>query len=57
MVQNIVIILEEAVDTAQETVKQPVKDTKDRKLVQAHLEQVSKVVRCHYTDVFQREVS
>jgi hypothetical protein len=52
-----VIILEEVVDTAQVTAKQLVRDTKVRKLVPELLDQVSKVVRCLYTDVFLREVS
>ena len=44
-------------DTAQEMVRQLVRDTKVRKLVLELRDQVSKVVRCHYTDEFQREVS
>ncbi len=51
------IILEEVVDTVQATVRQPVRDTKVRKLVQEHRERVLKAVRCRYTDVFLREGS
>ena len=47
----------EAVDTVQEMVKQLVKDIKDRKLVPELQDQVSKVVRCLYTEDFLREVS
>ena len=42
----------EAVDTVQEMVKQLVKDIKDRKLVPELQDQVSKVVRCLYTEDF-----
>lgn len=38
-------------------VRPQVKDIKDRKLVLVLLDQVSKVVRCHYTEDCQREVS
>ena len=37
--------------------RQLVRAIKVRKLVLAHQDQVLKVVRCHYTDVCQREVS
>ncbi len=37
--------------------RQLVRAIKVRKLVPAHQDQVLKVVRCHYTDVCQREVS
>ena len=57
LVQSRVIISEEAVDTVQEMAKLLVRDIKVRKLVQEHQDQVLKVDRCHYTDVFQREVS
>jgi hypothetical protein len=56
-VQLIAIISEEDVDTVQEMVRPQVKDIKDRKLVLVLLDQVSKVVRCHYTEDCQREVS
>ena len=49
------IISEEDVDTDLETAKLLVKVIKDRKLVQEALDQVLKVVRCHYTEEFQRE--
>jgi hypothetical protein len=52
-----VIILEEAVDTVQAMARQLVRVTKVRRLVLALQDQVSKVVRCHYIDVFLREVS
>ncbi len=51
------IISEEAVDMVQEMVRQPVKDIRDRRLVQELQDQVLKVVRCHYTEEFLREVS
>ena len=54
-VQNTVIILEEVVDTVHEMERQQVKAIKDRKLVQELQEQALKVVRCHYTEEFQRE--
>ena len=40
-----------------ETERQQVRDTRVRRLVQVLHVQVSKVVRCHFTDVFLREVS
>ena len=49
--------LEEVVDMDQETERQQVRDTRVRRLVQVLHVQVSKVVRCHFTDVFLREVS
>ena len=51
------IISEEDVDTVLEMVRQLVRDTKVRKLVLEHQDQVSKVVRCHYIEEYQREVS
>ena len=56
-VQNIAIISEEVVDTVQEMVRLLVRDTRVRKLVLELRDQVLKVDRCHYTDVFLREVS
>jgi hypothetical protein len=52
-----VIILEEAVDTVQEMARPQVRVIRDRRLVQELQDLVLKVVRCHYTDVFLREVS
>ena len=49
------IILEEAVDTVQEMVRQPEKDIKVRKHVQELQDRALKVVRCHYTEDYQRE--
>ena len=49
------IISEKDVDTDLEMVKQPVRDTKVRKLVQEAQDQVSKVDRCRYTEEFRRE--
>ena len=57
MVQNTAIISEEAVDTDLEMVRQPVKGTKVRKHVPEQQDRDLKVDRCHYTDVFRREVS
>ena len=51
------IILEEVVDTVQETARQLVRVIRVRRLVLEHQDQALKVVRCHYTDVFLREVS
>lgn len=56
MVLSIAIISEEAVDTVQATARQPVRDTRDRKPVQEHLDPVLKAVRCRYTEDFPREV-
>ena len=56
-VRHLVKVSEEVVDTAQEMVRLLVRDTKVRKLVPELRDQVSKVDRCHYTDVFLREVS
>ena len=55
--QSTVIISEEAVAMVQETVRQLVKAIKVRKPVLVQQDQVSRVVRCLYTDVFLREVS
>jgi hypothetical protein len=55
LVQSTVIILEEVVDTVQEMVRPLVRDIRDRRLVLELLDQASKVVRCHYIDVFLRE--
>jgi len=52
-----VIISEEDVDTVLEMVRQLVRDIKVRKLVQEVQDLVSKVVRCHYIEEYQREVS
>jgi hypothetical protein len=52
-----VIISEEAVVMVQETVRQPERATKDRRLVQELQDLVSKAVRCLYTEEFLREVS
>ena len=41
----------------QETVRQPERATKDRRLVQELQDLVSKAVRCLYTEEFLREVS
>ena len=49
------IILEEVVDTVQETARQLVRVIRVRRLVLEHQDQALKVVRCHYTDVFLRE--
>ncbi len=49
------IISEEDVDTVLEMVRQLVRDTKVRKLVLEHQDQVSKVVRCHYIEEYLRE--
>ena len=57
MVQNTAIISEEAVDTDLEMVRQPEKGTKVRKHVPEQQDRDLKVDRCHYTDVFRREVS
>ena len=46
---------EEDVDTVLEMVRQLVRDTKVRKLVLEHQDQVSKVVRCHYIEEYLRE--
>ena len=43
------------VDTVLEMVRQLVRDTKVRKLVLEHQDQVSKVVRCHYIEEYLRE--
>ena len=51
------IISEEVVDTAQETVRLLVRDTRDRRLVQELQDLVSKVDRCHYIEDCLREVS
>ena len=51
------IISEEDVDTVLEMVRQLVRDIKVRKLVQEVQDLVSKVVRCHYIEEYQREVS
>ena len=51
------IILEEAVAMVQVMARQLVRAIKVRKLVLELRDQVSKVDRCHYTDVFLREVS
>ena len=48
---------EEAVVMVLVTVKQPVRDIRVRRHVQVLQDQVLKVARCHYTDVFLREVS
>ena len=45
------IILEEVVDTVQETARQLVRVIRVRRLVLEHQDQALKVVRCHYTDV------
>ena len=50
-------ISEEVVDTAQETVRLLVRDTRDRRLVQELQDLVSKVDRCHYIEDCLREVS
>jgi hypothetical protein len=50
-----VIILEEVVDTVQETAKQPVKVTKVRKLVPEHPDPALKVDRCLYTEESLKE--
>jgi hypothetical protein len=52
-----VIILEEAVDMVRATARQPVRDTRVRRLVPELHAQASKVVRCHYTEEFLREAS
>jgi len=52
-VLNIVIILEEVVDTVQAMARLPARAIKVRRHVLVHPELVSKVDRCHYTDVFQ----
>ena len=52
-----VIISEEDADTDQEMVRLLVRDIRDRRLVPEHQDQVSKVVRCHYTEDCLREVS
>ena len=52
-----VIISEEDADTVQEMVRLLVRDIRDRRLVPEHQDQVSKVVRCHYTEDCLREVS
>ena len=44
-------------DTAQETVRLLVRDTRDRRLVQELQDLVSKVDRCHYIEDCLREVS
>ena len=49
------IISEEDVDTVLEMVRQLVRDTKVRKLVLEHQDQVLKVVRCHYIEEYLRE--
>ena len=46
-----------AVDTVQVMARQPVRDTRVRKLVQEQQGQVSKAVRCRYIEEFQREAS
>ena len=51
------ITSEEVVDTDEEMVRQPVKVIKVGTLVPEHQDQALKVVRCHYTEDFQREVS
>ena len=51
------IISEEAVDTVLEMVRQLVKVTKVRKLVPEQQDQALKVVRCLYTEEYQREDS
>jgi hypothetical protein len=55
--QSTVIILEEDADTVQETERPQVRVTRVRRLVPELPGSVSKVVRCHFTDVFPREVS
>jgi hypothetical protein len=57
LVLNIVIISEEAVVTVQVMERLLVRVIKDRRHVPALRDLVSKVVRCHYTDVFRREAS
>ena len=52
-----VITSEEAVDMVQEMVRQLVRAIRDRRLVQELQDQALKVVRCHYTEEFQREDS
>ncbi len=42
-------------DTVQEMVRQPEKDIKVRKHVQELQDRALKVVRCHYTEDYQRE--
>ena len=49
------IISEEAVDTVLEMVRQLVKVTKVRRLVPEQQDQALKVVRCLYTEEYQRE--
>ena len=44
-------------DTVQEMVRQPEKDIKVRKRVQELQDRALKVVRCHYTEDYQREDS
>ena len=51
------ITSEEAVDMVQEMVRQLVRAIRDRRLVQELQDQALKVVRCHYTEEFQREDS
>ena len=51
------IISEEDVDTVLVTERLPVRDIRVRRLVPEQQGQVSKAVRCHYTEEFLREVS
>ena len=51
------IILEEDVDTDQETVRLPVRVIRDRRLVPELRDRALKAVRCHYTEDCRREVS
>jgi hypothetical protein len=50
-----VIISEKVVAMVQEMVRLQVRDIRDRKLVQEQQDLVSKVVRCHCIEDFQRE--
>ena len=51
------IISEEGVDMVLEMARQPVRDTKARKLAPEQQGQGSKADRCHYTEEYQREDS
>ena len=49
------ITSEEAADTDQEMVRQPVRDTRDTKRVPVHRDRALRAARCPYTEDFRRE--
>ena len=47
----------EVVDTVQETVRQPARDIRARRLVPERRDRASRAARCRYTEDFRREAS